>query len=38
MTIEEGSDPSGLVALARTPPRPAALAATARRNGDGAMH
>ena len=38
MIIEEGSDPSGLVALSRTPSRPAALASATRSVGNGATH
>lgn len=38
MTIEEGSEPSGLVALARPPSRPTALAGTPRAGGNGGMH
>jgi hypothetical protein len=38
MTIEEGSDPSGLVVLARPPSRPVALAVAARAGSNGATH
>ena len=38
MTIEEGSDPSGLVALQRTPSRPTALDSATRGVGNGATH
>lgn len=38
MTIEEGSDPSGLVALTRTASRPATLAGTPRAGSSGATH
>ena len=38
MTIEEGSDPSGLVALARTPTRLAGVASVSRAGGNGGTH
>jgi enediyne biosynthesis protein E4 len=38
MTIEEGEDPSGLVALTRPPSRPATLAGTSRAGSNGATH
>jgi hypothetical protein len=38
MTIDEGGEPTGLVALARTPSRPAALAGTPRAGSNGATH
>jgi hypothetical protein len=38
MTIEEGSDPSGLVALTRSPLRTTALAGRPRASGSGGMH
>ena len=38
VTIEEGGDPSGLVALARPPSRPAPLAGTPRSGSNGATH
>ena len=37
-TIEEGGEPTGLVALTRTPSAPTALAASPRAGGDGGMH
>jgi enediyne biosynthesis protein E4 len=38
MTIEEGGEPSGFVALTRPPSRPTALAAAPRAVGSGGMH
>jgi len=38
MTIEEGNDPSGLVALTRPASRPVALAGTPRAGGSGGSH
>ena len=38
MTVEEGSEPSGLVALQRPPTRPAGVASVPRAGGNGGTH